>query len=48
MGKCVMLSLTTKWLYDLTGVLVWEGVSTVLETWHFLDKGFLCNVEHHE
>jgi len=47
MGRCVMLSLATKWLYDLRGVLVWEGVSSVLGTWHFLDKGFLCTVGHH-
>jgi len=47
MGSGVMLSLATEWLYGLRGLLVWEGVSTVLETWQFLDKGFLCNVEHH-
>jgi len=41
------VSLATQGLDGLRGVLVWEGVSAVLETWHFLDKGLQYNVEHH-
>jgi len=41
------VSLATERLDGLKGVLVWEGLSRMFVTWNFLDKGFLCNVEHH-
>ena len=48
MGIFVMLSLATEWLDSLREVLVWKCLLTMLETLHFLDKGYLCNVEHRD
>ena len=45
-GSFVVLSLATEWLCRLREVMIWKGLLTMLETWHFLGKGFLCNVEH--
>jgi len=44
-GNFVMLLLATQRLDIVRGVLIWDVLSRMLVTWHFLNKGFLYNFE---